>query len=323
MSENTENENKPFEPLPLMIHVKGEVVSDNLDAFVECVNGWLAKVKKDLQTDEDFGQAEIDVKAMKAIETTVSESLEAALNEAKQVRELLSKAGDAAESVRKSRLALERQIKDQKEKVKAGIIADALASIERKARCSLNIGAGYNGKLSDAAKSKRTVASLRQAVDAARIEIEANIDCCSVILANFEEEHGKALIMDAAELVHQNDQILIAELRRRVELHEADQKRKEAEAKLKAEEDRRKAEESAKAEAEKKAADPLPQVPTQHASATRIGEPNEAAEWAEFTVAVKEAFEPLKGARKKLTHPENIDRAAKFAAAVGNAWNNA
>lgn len=57
-----------FSIIPLTIETRGEIVTNNLAEFRELVREALGNINRDLTTDEEFGQAELDVKALKAAE---------------------------------------------------------------------------------------------------------------------------------------------------------------------------------------------------------------------------------------------------------------
>ena len=105
----------------IILKISSQVVASNLDDFAANVKAEIAKIKTDLQTDEDFAAAEKQVKELKEAETAIKAAKEAALADAEDVRKLLSTADEIAALLAETRLTLDKQVKAAKERVKGEI----------------------------------------------------------------------------------------------------------------------------------------------------------------------------------------------------------
>ena len=105
----------------IILKISSQVVASNLDDFAASVKAEIARIKTDLQTDEDFAVAEKQVKELKEAEVAIKEAKEAALADAEDVRKLLATADEIAALLAETRLTLDKQVKAAKERVKADI----------------------------------------------------------------------------------------------------------------------------------------------------------------------------------------------------------
>jgi hypothetical protein len=323
--------NHTFELIPLTIETRGEVIASNVDEFRELVRGALANINRELKTDEEFGQAELDVKALKGAEDAVKAAKEKALADAEQLNALFRALDETGEEIRAPRLELEKLIAKRKEEVKNELITDALGRLD----CALRLRAGTFGRsLQEAIKGKRTLDSMRKALDVTVTTHNAMIGKCRVAIDTFIWEHGKELVLDAEDLEVKSLDQVEAELRRRHEAVRAEEERK----RLAAEAEKAKAEmEQLKRDAAEASKPPLPPVATPatrvapaapaeaavvpaHSASAKPLEIEVGAEWEAFKAKVMTAFAPVKAARAALQCPENQAKAQAFAEAVGQAW---
>jgi len=105
----------------IILKISSQVVASNLDDFAASVKAEIAKIKTDLQTDEDFAAAEKQVKELKEAETAIKAAKEAALADAEDVRKLLATADEIAALLAETRITLDKQVKAAKERVKTDI----------------------------------------------------------------------------------------------------------------------------------------------------------------------------------------------------------
>jgi hypothetical protein len=316
--------NHVFELIPLAIETRGEIITNNLPEFRELVREAIGKINRDLKTDEEFGQAELDVKALKSAEDAVRAAAIQAFDE--QLKALVDGLNATAEEIRAPRLELEKLIAKRKDEVKNELITEALGRLV----CAPRLRASVFGKsLTEAIKGKRTLDSMRKALDVMVATHNAMIEKARVAIDTFTWEHGKELAMDAEDLEVKGPDNVNAELRRRLDLLKAEEEKK----RLAAEAEKAKAEvEQMKRAAAEASKPPLPPAPAPLAApigtaAPRSAPANQAptemeaaAEWTDFKAKVKAAFAPVKEARAALRAPENIAKAQAFADAVGQAW---
>ncbi|HEY1122246.1 MAG TPA: hypothetical protein VGE67_11630 [Haloferula sp.] len=311
--------NHTFELIPLSIETRGEVIASNADEFRELVRGALSQINRELKTDEEFGQAELDVKALKGAEDSVKSAKEKALADAEQLQALFRVLDDTAEEIRVPRLELEKLIAKRKGEVKQELITEAVGKLV----CAPRLRAGTFGRsLTESMKGKRTLDSMRKALDVTVLTHNAMIGKSRAAIAAFVETNGQELVMDAEDLEVRSPDNVEGELRRRFELHKAEGER----LRLAAEAEKARAEVAQmKHEAAEASKPPLPPIGT--APPRTVPPANQlptemeaAAEWAAFKAKVVAAFAPVKEARGTLQSAENVAKAAAFAEAVGKAW---
>lgn len=312
----------PFDQIPLTVEARGEVITSNVSEFRELVRAALGTVNRSPSTDEEFGQAELDVKALKTVETRIVEAKDKALQDAETLYAVLKELDEASAEIRDARLNLEKTIKDKKEEVRGALVEEYLALYDidpRDARRHFLSG------LQNAVKGKRTIGSMREALEVYQMSTQAQISKSRGIIDTFVKAHGAELVMDRRELELKGPEAVEMELRRRFEVAKAERERKAAE------EEARKA--RMEAEAAKKAAEAasapttpqnvtpirqdLPAVPPAHMTRP---EATEAEEWAAFRGAFFQAMGLVKVAREGLKHPANLNRVAKLSEGVNAAW---
>jgi hypothetical protein len=312
-----------FETLPaLTIVAKGEVVSSNVAAFRAKVKEWLSALNLEPKTDEEFGQAQLDIKGMKSAEDAIKAAHEATLAQAGTILAELKEMADGGEKIRQARLTLEKAVTTQTEKVKANLVAEALALYPVDARIAER---HFKPGLIAAMKGKRTIESLRKALEIERMTRCKILADSRAIIERFIKAHGMTLVPDEDVLELNNPDVVEAELRRRFEAAKAEAERKrlaEEAANAKREMERLKAEQ---AEANRPPAPPAPaQAPAEPKPDAGFVAPSlaqaEREEWDAYRASVIEAFKPLKAMRAGLKYGKNQARAAGLAAAMNKAW---
>lgn len=157
----------------IILRISSQIVASNIDDVAASVRAEIAKVNTDLKTDDDFAIAEQQVKDFKAAEDAFRAALEAALSEAQDVRKLLDTTSEIIDLLADTRLALDKQVKAQKAKVKAEIIGTARDGIHRAlAGCDARLQPAMrkvlridelDGVLTEATKGKKSLAGLEKA----------------------------------------------------------------------------------------------------------------------------------------------------------------
>jgi hypothetical protein len=307
-----------FSIIPLTVETRGEIITNNLAEFRELVREALSSINRDLKTDEEFGQAELDVEALKAAEESVREAAIKSFDD--QLKALVDALNQAAEEIRVPRLELERLITARKEAVKSEIIEEHLAAFDID---PMDARRNYLTGLQNALKRKRTLESMRKACEVFRASSQAVIHANRKSIATFEAAHGQYLTMDRRELELKSSEYLTGELRRRFDVKKANDERKRLEEEAAT---ARAAEAKAKAEMEQ----PKPSSPNSLPTPPRAGSipvgrrakngPTPEEEWAEMAARVKAAFAPIKEHRETLTHECNQRRMMRFGAAVNVLW---
>lgn len=303
--------------IAIEVQAEGRVISSNLDEFRAQVRAALATIQRNPTTDEEFAQAELDVKTLKTAKQQITEAKAKALASAEQLHRLFAAFDEAGEEIDADRLALEKQIAKRKEEVKAGLVDEALDMLgidEARARRH------YAAKLADAMKGKRTLDTMRKALTIYATTQAAVIRRSRELIEQFIASHGRELVPDALDLELKSPELVEGDLRRRLEIRKLEAQRRELEA------------EAAKQAAERAAATP-PTAAAPAATAVRpvaapMAPPPVAAmpglsaddELAAFKRAVVAAFQPLRAAKASLRHDAVREAADRFSAAVNAAF---
>lgn len=248
----------------LSIQIKGEVIASNLPQFKADAETFIARINTDLQTDEDFVNAEATVKFCDETEKKLESAKAAAIGQTASIDELMRTIDFIRESIRSKRLTLEKLVKTQKESIKTKIIDDAYKlCVEHQSSIAaefnrLNFAALANlsrQSFETACKNKRTLASLHNAVDTEVAAIKIKLDdLARVIRKNIAHlPEDLSLFRDLQSIVTKPED----DFKLLVESRLAEQKRKEEEAakrvaeELKAAEERGRAQAAAAAERER------------------------------------------------------------------------
>jgi len=156
----------------LAVQIRGEVVTSNLPAFKAAAERFISGIKTDLKTDEDFVQADATVKFCEKAEKDLEVAKNAAIAQTASIDELMRTVDHIKAQLRDKRLSLDKLVNKRKEEIKAEIIADGrkayaeyVAALNKElAVVTIDVQApDFIG----AAKNKRTLASLHDAIDTA------------------------------------------------------------------------------------------------------------------------------------------------------------
>lgn len=202
---------EPLKALPaLAIQIKGEVSLSNLPRFKEAADAFVATIKTDLTTDQDFADAEANVKFLDEAEKSLELAKKSALSQTADIDELMRTIDQIKDSMRIKRLALDKLVKSKKEEIKAGIVTAAQSKLSAHV-AELNaeikpVVLSIRGDFATAIKGKRSISSLHDAVDTelSRCKIEADSIATGVrknlALLNEQAPTQKALFADLSTL---------------------------------------------------------------------------------------------------------------------------
>jgi hypothetical protein len=218
--------NNTFTIIPLAIEARGEVIASNVDEVREMVRAALSNINRNLTTDEEFGQAELDVKALKGAEEDFTSAKEKALRDAESLYNLFAAIDATVEEIRKPRLELENLIKKRKEEVKSELIDEALETFDIDPRDARKM---FLGGLQGVIKGKRTLDSMRRELRVYAATQQGIITANRKSIQTFENAHGQDLTMDRTELELKSSEYVTGELRRRFEAKKAADERKRLE----------------------------------------------------------------------------------------------
>lgn len=271
---------EPIMQLPaLAIHIRGEVTLSNLPAFKEKADRFIASIKTDLVTDDDFANAEATIKFCDSAEKNLELAKHAAIAQTASIDELMRTIDHIGAQLREKRLLLNGIVKDKKELLKASILnkvkqdfAEHVAALEVEIAPLRLV---YQTRdFAGVMKNKRTIATLQDAVDtelaAGKIAVDALAKALRGRLTWFNEtavDH-KFLFADLQTVIQKAEDDFKLVVTSRI----ADHKAKE-DARIEAERVRIQAEADAEAQRKLAAATPAPgQIAPFDASTTGASE---------------------------------------------------
>lgn len=324
-------------PMELVVSVSGKITKSNFDDFKAMAEERIKSLNFEPATDEEFGQAEADVKGLAKFEKDLGTAEQDVLKQMDEVYQLVSGIGELKKLSAESRLKLKKQIDSQKKVVRSQIKRAALSIIPV-------AHPQAEARIEAAMKGKRTLDSLRAAADAEAETIAAEIERVRLIVDDYRTDH-EDILHDEHKLLVMDCQIAEAELARRVERKAA--MLREAELKAEAERARKETEAQRRAEAERLEAErkAAPQTapahavhtddetePKQHWVTKAEDQPQSnpardvscfdgpAEELARYLDTLRQCLAPLRQAREGLKHPANIERVGKFASTLNAAF---
>lgn len=315
------------ESLPAIhIELTGMVTASNLAEVREQALSVFRSINRNLQTDEDFANAEKTVKWCGDIEKKLDAAKEHALAQTASISELFSTLDQIKAEARETRLALDKQVKAQKEERKRTIVMERQQALrEHCDKLQASIGKimlpPVSADFAGAIKGKRSFAMMEDALDdeLARAKIQANTTAdhirASVEILRNDAAGYEGLFADAQQVVGKDHDDLRNLIHTRiVEYKAAEEKRLEQERERIRAEEQRKAEDEAQRKAEEKKA--------QHQEDEFLHEPQVSAR--QFT----EEFKPEPLSRKRTASESDAIEAMQkyggsFAAALGVAWSRA
>ncbi len=165
----------------LTVKVMGHVTSSNLIVYQAAALDFIGAINTNLQTDQDFADAEKTVKFCADAEAELDTVKRQALAQTASIDELFRTVDTLKEAMRQKRLELDKLVKARKDTIREEIRSggvDALA--QHIAHLNLRLGKPYMPAIpadfAGVMRGKKTIASLRDAVNTeiARAKIEAN-----------------------------------------------------------------------------------------------------------------------------------------------------
>lgn len=156
----------------LAVQIRGEVITSNLPAFKSAADRFIASIKTDLETDEDFVNAAANVNFCDDAEKRLAAALDGAIAQMSTVDEVKRTVEHLIAQFRAKRLALDKLVENRKKQIKEAAIAerrqkyaDHVADLNKElGEVSINVPApDFVGAI----KNLRTIASLRNSLDTA------------------------------------------------------------------------------------------------------------------------------------------------------------
>jgi predicted phage-related endonuclease len=229
----------PAAALPaLVVQTEGKVVSSNLMAYQKAAEKFLTTIKTDLQDDQDFADAEYNVKFCGEAEQKLELAKAAALAQTSTIDEVMRTVDHIKAQFRAKRLELEKLVKTRKEQIKETILNEGkreytehVATLEKEImplRLALP-----QPDFAGAMKSLRTLASLHNAVNTtlANAKVAANQQAADYRAKQaWCKEHAAGyghLFMDMAQIIGKAMDDFQLVVTTRIDKHKADEKAKE------------------------------------------------------------------------------------------------
>lgn len=228
----------------LRIEVTGAVTASNLAEFKATALGAIRSVNRNLQTDQDFADAEKAVKWCSDIEARLKAAKEHALSQTADIDALFKALDDIGAEAKAVRLDLDKVVTRRKTEVKEEAVAAARAALDKHI-ADLNgeiapmrlrpIAADFAGCI----KGMRSVASMQDKLDGllatTKIAADAEARAVRANVATFQEKAAgfEFLFADLGQIVHKAADDFAAVLQARIATHqaaEAEKARKAAEA---------------------------------------------------------------------------------------------
>ena len=267
----------------LRIEITGQVTASNLPAFKQTALAAIRSVNRDLQTDQDFADAEKAVKWCAEVEDRLAAAEQHALSQTASIDELLRTMKEISGEARRVRLDLTKLVDSRKQQIKeAAVVKARQALAEHIAALNVEVAPATLRPLSvdfaTAIKGLKTFDSMRAKLDATlaagKIEADAQAKALRANLAAYRERAAgfEFLFADIASVLHKPADDFALLVGARIEAHKAEQERKRQAAEAEAE--RKRQEEAARAAAAQQAAvapvEPQAQAPVAPASVQSV-----------------------------------------------------
>lgn len=233
---------KAPEALPaLRIEISGSVTASNLAEFKATALSAIRAVNRDLKTDQDFADADKAVKWCSDVEGRLAAAKEHALSQTASIDALFKTIDDISAEARQVRLDLTKLVDKRKAEIKDGIIVTARTAYmahvsELEAEIEPLRLVLPQPDFAGAAKNKRTLATLQDAVDTelanAKIAADALAREWRSKLAWFGDEAAEHLFLfsDLQALVQKPADDFKLAVTARIDAHKAAEAKKKADA---------------------------------------------------------------------------------------------
>ena len=223
---------KTPETLPaLHVEVTGMVTASNLATYRDHALAVIGAINRDLQTEQDFADAEKLVKWCGDVESRLEAVKEHALSQTASIDALFKAIDDIKAEARRTRLDLDKLVTRRKDEIRTEIVTNGraayglhVASLNKEiAPASINLAVP---DFAGAIKGKRSLDSMRDAVDVAlangKIAADAQAKAIRANLAVYKvsADGYEFLFADLATLVHKAADDFNLVVKSRIDAHE-------------------------------------------------------------------------------------------------------
>lgn len=218
----------------LSIQIKGEVIASNLPVFKSEAENFIANINTDLKTDDDFANAEANVKYCKDTEDSLEAAKKAAIAQTASIDEVMRTIDFIKDQLRTKRLDLDKKVKSEKDNIKNQIIDDAyelarnhvgdLASEIKLVKFHLvSDSICMKRDFIESTKNKRTLESLHNAVDTKLAEVKIHLDAAAKNVREkltwLSESGNESLFPDIQQLIMKDNEDFKLILKTRIADH--------------------------------------------------------------------------------------------------------
>jgi hypothetical protein len=237
----------------LALRVEGRVLASNLDAFRAGADAFLARLPRpaDLQTDQDFADADAAAKACADAEERIKAAKDMAMAQMADVDAVLRTADTIAETIWRARLALEKAVAAEKELRKAALVRIGVEAVHAHyaeinatlGEHRISVGVEVPAAVGASIKGLKSLSSMRDrintAVASAKIDASQRADrirACIAVLAEHAEhqqlfpDHVQLCATKAPDDLRNLVSSRIAEHQRREQERERERVRQQQEA---------------------------------------------------------------------------------------------
>ncbi len=222
----------------LRIEVTGAVTASNLDAFKSHALQVFGGIKRDLQTDQDFADAEATVKWCAGVEDRLAAAKQHALSQTESIDALFRAIDEISAEARRTRLDLDKLVKARKDSIRLEIVSEAqqelrahVAELNRAGQWPKPMVPAPAPDFAGAIKGKRSIDSIRDAVGSllAAAKAEANQTALLVTrnlaaMAGLGAAQLPSMFPDLQALAVKASEDFEAIVRSRLAQHEAEQR---------------------------------------------------------------------------------------------------
>lgn len=158
---------KSLEGTELVLRISGAVEQSNLKEFEEQALAVISAINTNLETDEDFAEAETNIKGCQLMENRIATARSTALANTAEIAELIKTTGRLEDKFRETRLKLKNLVVHEKEKRKGEVMNAARKRLSDRLESS-PVKHGFvvdHTSITNAAKNRRSLKNIEESVN--------------------------------------------------------------------------------------------------------------------------------------------------------------
>lgn len=212
--------------MDLIIKINGAVSSSNFEEFESSVMEKVQSINTDLQTDDDFAEAEGAIKVFKSTEINIAQAKQDGINQTKDISDLFTMMDKLSDKIRTTRLKLEKDVKQEKERRKNEVFENGVSIVISAASDSTVPPHAFTvdrEAIKKAIHGKKSIEKMRAAVQEEVDRQIQNLKNLQEIVNTNTAEIEKAetefpgLFPDKTNLVAQQPEIITATIKSRID----------------------------------------------------------------------------------------------------------